>query len=117
MMYYDQDIMGITSYDWPHRFFKVPRVYNWRWRPGRDFNVATWGADSGICIEHFSHADYGDDEGQGRSALFSYWRDYRRVWPGESASVRRVRPLVAPAAPWDWEYGSGRSLGRKKIKS
>jgi len=57
--------MGITSYDWPHLFFKVPRVVQLAMAAWQGLQCCNLGADSGICIEHFSNADYGDDEGQG----------------------------------------------------
>jgi hypothetical protein len=33
MLYYDQDILEIMSYDWPNRFTKLEHRYNWIWVP------------------------------------------------------------------------------------
>ena len=111
MIYYDQDIMNIASYDWPHRFYKLHRKYNWRWKLGRDFQPSAWGAEPGICVEHFSNGDFGVDVGTGRAALFEYWRDYRRIAPG--TAKRLDRGPGTPKVPWNWAIGSGMSLGPK----
>ena len=107
-MYYDQDIMNIASYDWPARFYALPRSFNWRWRPERDMPADEWGSVARICVEHFSNRDY-DDSGRGRPALFEYWRDYRRI--ARKSAPRRVREVGAPSVPWDWNPGTGESRG------
>jgi hypothetical protein len=106
-----QDIIGITSYDWPERFYKLDARYNWRWQSGRDFSPATWGSEPGICVEHFTNGGFGDkcDGGNGRGSLVAYWRDYRRIAPG--SAPHKVRGSGRPLVPWHWEYGKGRSLG------
>lgn len=111
MVYYDQDIMGIASYDWPARFYKLSRRFNWRWKLGRDFSASSWGSEAGICVEHYTNGDFRAEPGQGRSTLFQYWRDYRRVAPG--AAPRPERDAGAPAVPWAWEWGTGNSIGPK----
>lgn len=109
-----QDIMGIASYDWPERFYKLSQAFNWRWKLGRDFSPSVWGSEPGVCVEHFSNSDFNVEVGQGRATLFQYWRDYRRVAP--ASAVRRERDIGAPHVRWDWEIGSGRSLGPLKKK-
>lgn len=114
MAYYDQDIMNIMSFDWPERFFVLPRRFNWRWRPGRDVPPEEWGAEAGVCVEHFANRDFGvgGSSSVSRAPLWEYWRHYRRIYPAGAVSERRLeRGSGAPAVPWEWEPGVGRSIG------
>ena len=109
MMYFDQDILGIMSYDWPSRFYKLNRRYNWNARALRNEKATKRSLDSGVCVEHFKNGAYNMDLGTGRAELYTYWHDYRRIAP--SSAVRHIRGSGSPVVPWTWEVGTGRSLG------
>jgi hypothetical protein len=99
MLYYDQDILEIMSYDWPHRFTKLEHRYDWIWVPDDAKSLGAHGS-SPICIEHFASGLISGYRDKTHAGLFAYWRDSRRIADSRQLAKRRVRsvPIIDPSA-------------------